>query len=82
MNILPKCIIELIYEFSSCNVNYCRKDGDHKYIADVGDLSMNDNLDAFNGFYCDEHIEELEIFIDLNFYESQQEAYYIEDWDF
>jgi hypothetical protein len=63
-------------------VNCCRKYGYHIYIADAGDLSMNENLDAFNGFYCDEHIEELEIFIDRNFYEIQQEAYYVEDWDF
>ena len=46
---------------------------------------MNENLDAFNGYYCDEHIEELENFIDRNFYEAQgygEEDYYVEDWDY
>ena len=85
MNYLPTCIIDLIYEFSACNVNGCREHGYHIYQADAGDLSMNENLDAYNGYYCDEHIEELEKFIDYNFYEAQdygEEDYYVEDWDY
>ena len=78
---IPTCLINLIYEFSSCNSSGCRKIGNNRYMANSTDLQINEGLDAFNGFYCDEHMDELEDYI---FYDISNFSYdnYVEDWDY
>ena len=88
---IPTCLINLIYEFSACNSSGCRKIGNNRYMADSTDLHINEGLDAFNGFYCDEHmdeleehIDELEDYIDNEFHNISSNTYdkYVEDWDY